>query len=188
MHYDIDSGAKDTRGLFSRLTVISITVVLEALGLYSLVNWFAPDIFFYVSDNRAAIENGGKTQPVAGDMLRVPSLEIEREIVPKKADGLVQLTSQGDRLILSGAARSLGVTPFDTKNLSPLALLGRALPDTKIYLDFGGVRQAYRASEVFSGTQPSLSPASDLVIYALTPDGKTAVTEVRAEKLGEVKI
>jgi hypothetical protein len=188
MHYDVDSGFQDTRGLFSRLTVMIISILLGLFGLYMLGNWFAPQIFFTVSDNRAAIENIVKNQPVQSDMLRIPLLEIEREIVPKKADGKIQLSEKSGKIVLSGVAHSLGVTPFDTKNLSPLALLNRAQPEMRIYLDLNGARLAYQVTEVLRDVQPNPSPTAELVIYALDTTGTTAITEIRAEKLGEVKI
>ncbi|MDR3125864.1 MAG: hypothetical protein LBU20_02235 [Candidatus Nomurabacteria bacterium] len=188
MHYDIDKGVKDTRGLFSRLTVVVLSGLLVLFGLYMTVNWFAPDIFYMVSNNHAAIENIVKNQPVVGDILRIPVLEIEREIVPKKAEGKIQLTEKNGRIILSGAWHSLGVTPFDTKFLSPLALSSRATPDMRIYVDLNGARLAYRATEVIKNSQPNPNPSQDLTIYALDNSGTTAAVEIRAEKLGEVKI
>lgn len=188
MHYDIESGVTDNRGLFSKLTVIILLILLTLFGFYMVVNWFAPDIFFIASDNRSTIENIVKNQPVDDDMLRVPLLEIEREIVPKKADGKIQISQKDNRIVLSGAAHTLGVTPFDTKKLSPLALLDRASDDMRVYVDLDGTRTTYQVKEVLEDTQPNLNPTDDLVIYALDNTGKTAVTEVRAEKLGEVKI
>jgi hypothetical protein len=188
MHYDVESGAKDTRGFFSKLTVVVLSVLVVLFGLYMTANWFAPDIFFMVSSNHLAIENIVKNQPVEGDMLRIPLLEIEREVIPKKADGKLQISEKNGKLVLSGTAHSLGVTPFDTKFLSPLALLGRAKLDMRIYVDLDSTRWAYQVSEVLQNTQPSPNPTDDMVIYALDDTGKTAIVEVRAKKLGEVKI
>ena len=187
MHYDIDSGAKDTRGIFSKLTVITLSILLVLFCVYMSMNWFAPDLFFIISDNRIAIENIVKSQPVQGDMLRIPSLEIEREIVPKKAEGKIQIVEKNGDMVLSGMSRSLGVTPFDTKNLSPLALLGRVEIGTRIYVDFNGTRTAYQVTEVLENTQPNPEPVEGLVVYALDGSGKIATVGVRAEKLGEVK-
>jgi hypothetical protein len=179
---------RDTRGLFSRLTVVVLSVLLILFGLYMTVNWFAPQISAMISSSSVGIENVVKNQPVQGDMLRIPLLGIEREVVPKKADGKIQLTERGGKVVLSGSAHSLGVTPFDTKFLSPLALLGKAKADMRIYVDLSGARWAYQVKEVLFDSQPSQNPSDDLVIYALDSAGTTATYEVRAEKLGEVKI
>jgi hypothetical protein len=188
MHYDVETGAKDTRGVFSRASVISLSILVVLSGLYLAVNWYAVQIFFVISSNQAAIENIVKSQPVQQDMLRIPSLEIEREIVTKKADGKIQLSDSGDKVVLSGTAHSLGVTPFDTKLRSPLALLDQATLDTRIYVDLEGTRTAYQVTEILQQTQPNLKPAEQLVIYALDSTGKTALVEIRADRLGEVKI
>jgi hypothetical protein len=188
MHYDVESGAKDTRGFFSKFTVVALFVSLILIGFYMLINWFAPNIFFIISDNRTAIENVVKNQPIQGDMLRIPLLEIEREIVSKKSDGRIQISENNNSIILSGSYHSLGITPFDTKNLSPLALLGRAQKDMRIYIDLDGIRMAYQVKDILENTKPNPNSTEELVIYALDGLGKIATVEVRAVKVGEVKL
>jgi len=187
MHYDIENGTTETKGFFSKITVILLSLFLVFFGIYMLINWFAPEIFFYVSDHRQTIENITKTQPVEKDTLRIPALNIEHEIVPKNANGKVQISNQNSYLVLSGTAHKLGITPFETKNLSTLALLYRAETDMNIYLDLDNERTVYKVTEVLKNTHPILNSTNDLVIYALDDSGETAVTEIRAQKLGEVK-
>jgi hypothetical protein len=190
MHYDSEHGVKDNTGLFPKMTVLVLLVLVAATGLYLTLDWFAPEIFSKTAVEKQQIEDTARTTPPDENyrILRVPVAGIEREIVDKNTEDKIQLTQVANRIVLSGKARTLGVTPLETLRLSPLAGLGTVQVGSQIFVDLDGVRWAYKATALDQNVKPDASPQSDLTIYALSDDGKTAAVRVLAEKVGEVKI
>lgn len=190
MYYDQETGVKSNLGLFSKLTVVVLALLVVSAGVYLGVDYFAPEIFAMRTEDKKALETKIKTEEVNGeyDFLRIPSIGLERHVVEKNTEGKIQITVQGDSIILSGRHRTLSITPVDTIVLSPLALVGNLEPGQMIYLDYKRERIAYEVESVEENQKPSASAASDLVIYALNDDGSLAEVVVKAKKLGLVDI
>jgi hypothetical protein len=141
------------------------------------------------ANEKAQIEDEIKNQSALADFnqLVIPSLGIKADITSKKADDKIQLSKNGNRLILSGYFRTLGVTPSDTLRLSPLALLSKITPDSQIFVDVAGERLVFKVTEINQQVKPNLGITSDLAIYALNQDGSLAEVAVLAQKVGTVQ-
>jgi hypothetical protein len=189
MYYDYEKGVKRSVGLFSARAVAVLAVVLLVCGVYMAFDWLAPEIFASSAAEKSRIEDEAQRQPAAADSnkLRIPIIGLEVEIVDKNTDGKIQLTKQGDKLILSGRHRVLAVTPTETLRLSPLALLGDLQAGNQIFVDLSGSRTLYKTTEIQYQVKPQAAAGSDLTIYALNDDGSQAAVAVTAEKVGVVK-
>lgn len=190
MYYDEATGVKSNMGLFSKLTVGVLALLVVSAGVYLGIDYFAPEIFSMRADEKKALETKVKTEDVSGeyDFLRIPSIGLERQVMDKNTEGKIQITIQDKSIILSGRYRTLSVTPFDTIALSPLALAGDLQNGQMIYLDYKRERIAYEVESVERNQKPNSSAESDLVIYALNGDGSEAEVAVKAKKLGFVEI
>lgn len=190
MYYDQETGVKSHLGLFSKLTVSVLALLVVSAGVYLGVDYFAPEIFAMRVDEKKSLETKVKTEEVSGeyDFLRIPSIGLERQVMNKSTEGKVQITVQGESIILSGRHRTLSITPYDTIILSPLALVGDLKEGQMIYLDYERERMAYEVESVGYKQKPNMSAGEDLVIYALSDDGSIAEVVVTAKKLGFVEV
>ena len=189
MYYDAEGGFKSRLGLFSKLTVTVLALSVVGAGIYAGISYLAPEISAVGRADKSALEYKVETEEVSGefDFLRIPSIGLERQVVDKNAEGKIQITRQGDSIILSGRARTLGITPMETVILSPLALLGSMCEGQKIYLNLERQRTVYEVELVEFDQKPIGAGGNDLTIYALNGDNSRAVTVVRAKKLMVVK-
>lgn len=190
MYYDEETGAESRMGLFSKLTVIVLALLVVSAGVYLSVDYFAPEIFIMRADGKKALESKVKTEKVSGDydFLRIPSIGLEREIMDKNTEGKIQITAKNETIILSGRYRTLGVTPQETIALSPLALTSSLKEGQMIYLDYRKERIAYEVERIEQDQKPNMASDGDLIIYALNDDGSQAVVAIKAKKLGQVQL
>lgn len=191
MYYDKETGVRSHLGLFSRITVWSLALLVVSAGVYLGINYFAPEVLVVRESDKVALEDKIKTEEVSGeyDFLRIPSIGLERQVVDKNAEGKIQITTNGDTIVLSGRYRMLGITPFDTIELSPLALSSQLEKGQTIYLDHKRERLAYEVEAVELKQKPDISSYnSDLVIYALDSEGSLAEVVIKANQLGRVEI
>ncbi|MDL2328046.1 hypothetical protein LJC64_05310 [Ruminococcaceae bacterium OttesenSCG-928-A11] len=190
MYYDKETGVKSYLGLFSRLTVWALALLVVSAGVYLGIDYFAPEILVMREDDKTALNDKIKTEAVSDEynFLRIPSIGLERQVVDKNTEGKIQITTSGNYITLSGRYRTLGITPSDTVNLSPLALTSKLKEGQMIYLDYNGERLAYEVQTMELKKAPNTSSGSDLVMYALNGDGSLAEVVIRAKKLGKVEI
>ncbi|MDR1196960.1 MAG: hypothetical protein LBL08_01650 [Candidatus Nomurabacteria bacterium] len=188
MHYDHEKGIKHLVGLFSKITVLILSVLLFLFGIYLAVDWFAPEIFSDSIEGKQALEEKVKNEQPDENQpeLFIPSLGLEAEIVEKKADDKIQITKNDKQITLSGQERSLGITPAETLQRSVLALLKDIKTGAKIYVDIGNQRVAYEVTDIKNQVSPNNGFTGELAILALSGDALTATTFVSAKEIGVI--
>jgi len=183
VHYDIETGFSDKSGLFSRLTVKVLALLVLIGGMYMAVNYFAPEIADLANNTKLAMAERLENSEVGEDRLYIPVISLERKIVPKHSEGAIQASEGGGKLVLSGKQRMLGLLPTQTVELSPFALLGRLSLGDSIVVDYQGERTVYEVSKIQRTEGLTVSPSgADLTIYALGRDGGKVLARIEAIK------
>lgn len=190
MYYDEETGVKNRAGLFSKLSVAVLALLVLSAGVYIGIDYFAPEIFAMRTDEKQSLDNKAKTEEVSGEynFLRIPSIGLERQVMDKSTEGKIQITIQASTIFLSGRYKSLSVTPFETLAMSPLALSKDLKKGQMIYLDYQKERNAYEVETVEFDQKPNMGTSGDLVIYALSDDGSQAKVVVKAKRLGRIQL
>jgi hypothetical protein len=181
MHYEIGKKIQEQAQLFGRRTVMVMAGLLVALGVYVAVDYWAPEINYLLSNPRHTVqENVKNVAPGDINMLYIPRLGVQTELSEKKQDSKVWYRRSGDNLTMVGRHRTLGLTPAETVDHSPLFVLQDLGEGDEIYLDLDRHRQLYVVAE----------EGHDLTLEALggAPENAKTVVKITAKYRGEVKV
>lgn len=156
MKYNYREGIEKTK---SRKRFIFPAVIVLG-GLYATVTYLAPEILYVVEPPDATAKKLVTERPAQGkERLYIPKLNADIGIVSgdssEAADSTAQERSlvsgnpsEGGNYVLAANRFSLGLTPMDTKAKSPFYHLGKLTSGDDIYLDYKGVRYAYKVKEI----------------------------------------
>ena len=156
MKYNYREGIEKTK---SRKR-FAVPLLIVVGGLYALATYLAPEILYVVEPPDATAKKLVTERPVAGQYrLYVPKLNADIPIVAEdsseSADAAAQERSivsgnpsEGGNYVLAANRFSLGLTPMDTKAKSPFYHLGKLSTGDDVYLDYKGVRYAYKVEGV----------------------------------------
>lgn len=133
-------------------------VLILAGGLYTLVTYLAPEILYVVEPPDATAKRLVAERPGQGqDRLYIPKLNADIRVTSDSDDAAAQersavsgSPSEGGNYVLAANRFSFGLTPMDTKVKSPFYHLGKLSTGDDIYLDYRGVRYAYKVAEIKS--------------------------------------
>ena len=135
-------------------------VVVVVMGLYAVATYLAPEILYVVEPADATAKKLVTERPAVGrNRLYIPKLNADIAIVAEDSGesagssaqerSIVSGTpSEGGNYVLAANRFSLGFTPMDTKAKSPFYHLGKLSSGDDIYLDYKGVRYAYKVDEI----------------------------------------
>lgn len=156
MKYNYREGVEKTKSR-KRLIVPALLVVT---ALYAVVTYLAPEILYVAEPPDTTAKKLVTERPSAGqNRLYIPKLNADIAIVAEdsgeSADTAAQersivsgSPSEGGNYVLAANRFSLGLTPMDTKAKSPFYHLGKLSSGDDIYLDYKGVRYAYKVDEI----------------------------------------
>ncbi len=157
MRYNYREGAKkQTRKRWLVFPVIGIIA-----GLYLLVNSLTPataDIFIKPDTTAKKLVS---TQPIINEnRLYVPKINVDVAVVPINGNEALALKKgavhrsptsgnpkDGGNFVLAAHRFNLGITPTQTKARSPFYHIDKLNVNDDIYIDFEGVRYAYKVIE-----------------------------------------
>lgn len=150
----------------------AMTISLGLIGIYMVINYFAPDIFVRNPGEKYAIEQAAtKGTPEKNlNIMRIPSVGINVMISEKVTEGGAVYKWTGKTLNLSAKQRVLGATPWETLRLSSVYQSWRIKNQDKIYIDIDGNRTVYVVKEVKFNVPLSKPQQADLTIYVTTDD------------------
>lgn len=140
-------------------------VLILVGGLYTLVTYLAPEILYVVEPPDATAKRLVTERPGQGqDRLYIPKLNADVRVASDGDDAAAQerstvsgSPSEGGNYVLAANRFSFGLTPMDTKAKSPFYHLGKLSTGDDIYLDYKGVRYAYKVAEI--------KPVEDITMY-----------------------
>ena len=188
MYYDIKKGLKDTSRLFSLRVIIIMAAVLLLIASYVTFNYFSPRILAKSVDAMQAIDHDVRTiQPIQDeDVLRIPSIGVDVQISDKFMSSHVLREKTSKTIVLSSKRLSVGLTPGETIQKSPLYNLGGLTVGDVIYVDSGGQRFVYEVKKIEERV-PTSQLTGDLVVYVYddSSSGQASVAVI-ADRLGTV--
>lgn len=131
---------------------------------YALSNYFAPDIFYVIEPADATAKKLVSTQPKQNEnRIYLPKISTDVPIVPVNNNEANALTrgainrepnsgdpATGGNYVVVAHRLKLGLTPWQTANQSSFYHLSKLKNDDDIYVDFKGVRYAYKVEQVLS--------------------------------------
>ena len=195
MKYNYREGVERTKS--RKRFIFPVLIVLG--GLYAVVTYLAPDILYVVDSPDATAKKLVSERPAQGqERLYIPKLNadiaIVAEDVSESADTAAQERSivsgnpsEGGNYILAANRFSIGFTPSDTEAKSPFYHIGKLSSGDDIYLDYKGVRYAYKVEEIKTAeniTQyENRTDDPRLTLYTSEAAGRQVITAKQTGKI-----
>lgn len=141
---------------------VAVPIVGALCVLYVLANYYAPAIFYVIEPADATAKKLVASQPKQNDdRVYIPKINTEVPIVPVQGDEPAALSrgainrepnsgdpATGGNFVVTAHRLRLGFTPWQTDAQSPFYHLGKLAKDDDIYVDYKGVRYAYKITEL----------------------------------------
>lgn len=179
--------------------------ILVCVG-YVLTNYFAPAIFYVIEPADATAKKLVATQPSQNeDRVYLPKISTDTPIVPVVGDEAIALSrgavnrmpvngdpASGGNFVVVANRLKLGVTPWQTASQSPFYHLPKLSKGDDVYVDFKGVRYAYKIEQVRTAEtdMSSIEGRSDekqLTLSTAEPsDTRTKRTVITAKQTGKI--
>ena len=166
-------------------------------GLYLLVNVLTPAVSLTADDGAKAAQKLVATQPeIHNNRLYVPKVSIDVAVVPIEGNETLALEKgainrapksgnpkDGGNFVLAAHRFNLGLTPSQTRAKSPFYHIDQLKTGDDIYVDYQGIRYAYRVQErkmVMPDAVEIEAPTNDnrLTMYTCELAGPKAGREV----------
>jgi sortase A len=168
-------------------------------GLYAVVTYLAPEILYVVDSPDATAKKLVSERPVQGqERLYIPKLNTDVAIVAEDVMESVDTAAQeqslvsgnpneGGNYVLAANRFSIGFTPTATKAKSPFYHVGKLSSGDDVYLDYKGVRYAYKVEEIKVAeniTQyESRTDEPRLTLYTSEAAGRQVITAKQTGKI-----
>jgi LPXTG-site transpeptidase (sortase) family protein len=171
-------------------------------GIYMLANSLSPALFEAITPADATAKRLVSQQPESAvNRAYIPKINVTTPIVPVEGDerlalekGAIQRAAtsgnprDGGNFVVVANRFSLGLTPLQTKALSPFYYLNKLSAGDDIYIDYDGVRYAYEVAErkvVSASSEEIEARTADarLTLYASSAQGHEVVI---AKPIGKV--
>jgi len=203
MKYNYQSGVTKTKKRQPILMVVPILMLIS--GSYLLFNAVSPGLPTTLSTEVAAVTKTlVQRQPsLDKNRLYVPKIGVDAEIVvgvddktleggawhrvPQNGDPI-----EGGNFVLAAHRFNLGLTPDQTRAKSPFYHIDKLQVGDDIYVDYHGVRYAYKVSNHFKVAEDDVSieattATTKLTMYSCDLQGPAAGREViEANPIGTV--
>ena len=195
MKYNYREGIERTKS--QKRLILPVLVLLA--GLYAVVNYLAPEILYVIEPPDATAKKLVSERPSQGqDHLYIPKINANVPIISEDngdaPDAVAQersITSgtpgEGGNYVLAANRFSLGLTPMETKAKSPFYHLGKLSSGDDIYVDYKGVRYAYKVEKIEAAeSSESYEDRTDepyLTLYMTEASQRQIVT---AKQVGKV--
>jgi len=142
---------------------VLIVPVLMVLGVaYLAVTYYAPALLYAIEPADVTAKKLVATRPQALDnRLYIPKINGDIKILPSQRDEAEALhegavnrepnngtPSTDGNFVLAANRFNVGLTPLQTKSQSPLYHVTKLKKDDDIYIDYSGVRYAYKVEEL----------------------------------------
>ena len=176
-----------------------LPVLILAGGAYALATYLAPDLLYVVEPPDATAKKLVVQKPAQTEArLYIPKLNADISVLGVDEGGSVDRAAQerstasgnpaeGGNYVLAANRFSLGLTPMDTKAKSPFYHLAKLSSGDDIYVDYKGVRYAYKVEEVKPVESiTSFEERSDeprLTLYTSEAAGRHVVTAKQTGKI-----
>lgn len=159
MHYSHKDGARKIRGKGrSRLLFSGLGILLLLGGGYVLFNVLSPMLPIPGEDIEATAKKLVREQPKPTDnRLYIPKINVDIAIVLANGDEMKALENgalhrvpqngnpkDGGNFVLAAHRFTIGLTPSETRKKSPLYHIDALENGDMIYVDYEGVRYAYK--------------------------------------------
>lgn len=202
MRYSLNQGAERKK---SRWPVV-LSVLLLVGGVYMLLNTLSPVLPDPTADPQATVKKLQTKEPVITEnRIYMPQINVDVPIVDINGNEELALTKgaihrapqsgnpkDGGNYVIAAHRFSMGITPAQTRQLSPFYHMDQMKVDDQIYVDYDGVRYAYKITEKkrVSASSIEIEYRTDkprLTIYTCTLSGSNDGREVLfAEPIGTV--
>lgn len=140
---------------------IFIPIIGLIIGVYLLVNAMAPGILYVVEPTDTTAKKLVSERPTLGeDRTYIPKINVDVAIVPIDGNEAAALEKgaihrsptsgnpkDGGNYVVAAHRFNLGFTPNQTKAQSPFYHIDRLNKDDDIYVDYKGIRYAYKVQE-----------------------------------------
>lgn len=159
-------------------------------GLYMLVNAMSPAVYSALTPPDATAKKLLELKPdTTQNRAFIPKINLEMAIVPVQGDELKALENgaiqraeasgnpkEGGNFVLTANRFSLGMTPGKTKQKSPLYYIGKVAKGDDVFIDYEGVRYAYKVEsrETVAMADDNIESSTDesrLTLYTTTANG-----------------
>ncbi len=142
--------------------ILVVPVLLLSAAAYLAVTYYAPALLYAIEPADATAKKLVAARPGNREnRLYIPKINSDIPISVSQRDESEALQvgavnrkpdngtpSTGGNFILAANQFSLGITPLQTKSQSPLYHITKLQKDDDIYIDFSGVRFAYKVQEL----------------------------------------
>lgn len=171
-------------------------------GMYVLVNALSPVLLDAIVPADATAKKLISLQPdTSQNRTYIPKINLDVTIVPVEGDeklalekGAIQRSEasgnpkDGGNYVLAANRFNLGLTPQQTKAKSPFYHINKLNTGDDIYVDYEGVRYAYKVEErrIVPAASPEIETATDdsrLTMYASSGTGHEVVV---AKPVGKI--
>lgn len=157
MKYNYREGVEKPKS--KKWVILPLLVLLG--GVYALVNYLAPAVYYVTEPTDTTAKKLVAERPKRGEnRLYIPKINADIMIALVEGDeafafekGAVQRSSnsgdpkEGGNYVLTANRFSLGLTPMETKAKSPFYHLDKLSAGDDIYIDYQGIRYAYKVEE-----------------------------------------
>lgn len=203
MKYNYRTGIASKSRAVGFLTVVPLLGIIG--GIYMLANTLAPNLPSDVTGESALVtQTLTKHQPsLKEDRLYVPKLGVDVAIVTGVTDKTLEGgawhrqpqngdPTTGGNFVLAAHRFNLGLTPQQTRAKSPFYNIDKLVDDDDVYVDFHGVRYAYKVTHRYKVNSEDIaienrSDAPKMTLYSCDLRGPKAGREVvEAHPVGTV--
>ena len=172
-----------------------LPVLIFVGGLYALINYLAPEILYVVEPPDTTAKKLVAEKPTQGqNRLYIPKLNADIRIASGSDETAAQersavngSPSEVGNYVLVANRFSLGFTPMDTEAKSPFYHLGKLSSGDDIYLDYKGVRYAYKVEEIKAVDDitkyENRTDEPQLTLYMAETDGRQVVVAKQTGKI-----
>lgn len=202
MKYTYREGLKKPRGL--QWTVIPLFAIVATA--YVAVNYFAPVIYYVKGPADRTAKLLITTRPEEKEnKLYIPKINVTVDVLPIESSEAMSLENgaiqraqdsgnpkEGGTYVLTAQRLSLEPTPERTYTASPFYHLSKVADNDDIYLDYEGVRYAYKvlSRSSVNASDTSIESRDDtvqLVLYPTQVDGMDKEKQVvKAKMVGRI--
>lgn len=198
MRYTYEKGLERKK---KRKAPLLVGAALLVLGSYILMTSLAPAIPDWTADSEATAKKLTVSQPVIGeDRLYIPQINVDVAIVEVTGSESAALEkgaihraaangnpAEGGNYVLAAHRFTMGATPQQTRQKSPFYHIDQVAVGDQLYLDYNGVRYAYKVSEKrrVEPTEVSIENRTSepqLTLYSCTLSGERDGREVVVAK------
>ncbi len=201
MRYEYQRGIQKPKRWWVALPVLGILV-----GTYMLVNSLSPALPIYASAPDETVKKLTATKPsLKANRLYIPKINVDVATVPIEGNEKLALEKgaihrspnsgnpkEGGNYVLAAHRFQLGYTPQQTRQKSPFYHIDKLYVGDDVYVDYGGVRYAYKVTErkLVKPTAVEVEAKTDesqLTLYSCELAGPAAGREVViAEPVGTI--